>query len=548
MYNALEKPSLAAIRTRFIQEGLRQHPPGNAVSVRIGVTGRTSSGKSTLGNRLVGSDHFLKSDGHINCTDQVSIIRFSSRLEYMDLPGVSSSDRLENYNRAALGMPQVADWPQTDTLTTVTYTGDSHSQEEHLPVKQLSQSQLQPDILLYLVAPHQNLGYSDAKYMLDLLQHYGSERVIFVLNLFTTQTNTHIAVSTPQNITDAKDFISKAFQAAGLDSAYCKLVEVNCWSGEGLLELVDSLHSTVDEQKGRVFAELIRYQQERTPMAYIDEIKRQLTRHLVVAAREKPEAVEVVEVIEETETNRAKNPLKRCAREQQRFLEDVLGHKLVLPKTVGHAINTLIEQITSTCTRQISEPIVGTLSRPIYEYVPVYENVKEQVPVYEKRQRYKTVKYYREPEDPFEFFEALGNKLDGGTYGIASWKEVPDGYEEVIVGYETKKHKEYKGTRQIISRYESYEQVIEQRVVTLYDPFGSKGAAFLAAHSHLLVVPLYSSKISKDVQHIYSNKLLSLSSFSNESWMKEMEVELDKHQAVLFDKEFTSELRQALHL
>lgn len=541
MVNVLEKPSLAAIRTRFIQEGLRQHPSGDTVSVRIAATGRTSSGKSTLGNRLVGSDHFLKSDGHINCTDKINIIRFSSHLEYIDLPGVSSSDRLENYNRAALGIGQVADWPQTDTLAIVTYTDDSHSQEELLAVKKRSQSKLRPDILLYLVAPHQNLGYSDANYMLDLLQHYGSEQVVFVLNIFTDQTNTHISVPTSQNINDAKDVIRKVFQAAKLDPSNSKIVEVNCWTGERLPELVDALHSTIDTQKGRIFAELIRYQQEKTPTAYMDEIKQELIQHLARVGREK------LEVVKGAEPDSRKNPLKIQAREQQRFLEDVLGHKLVLQKTVGHAINKLIEQVISSCIYQEPEQIISKQSRPIHEYVPVYEKVKEQVPIYEKRQRYKTVKRYRDPEDPFEFVEALGNMFDGGTYGIAYWKEVPDGYEDVIVGYETKTRKEYRGTRQIIKRYEEYE-VVEERMVTQYEPFGSKGAAFLVAHSHLLIVPLYSSKVTEAVQQIYDSKLLLLNNFSTRSWMKGIEEELYRQQAALFDEEFTSTLCQALHL
>src|SRR5947209_3484709 len=107
MLYSLKKPSLPAIRARLIQEKLKEHPSWDTTGIRTVATGRTGSGKSTLGNRLIGIEYFLKSDGYMNCTDKANVVRFPAGLEYVDLPGVSSDEQFENYNRVALGVQQV---------------------------------------------------------------------------------------------------------------------------------------------------------------------------------------------------------------------------------------------------------------------------------------------------------------------------------------------------------------------------------------------------------------------------------------------------------
>src|SRR5215210_4418705 len=118
---SLTPPSVSAIRVRHIQKKLRDYADDRTLTLRVVATGRTLSGKSTLGNSLVGVDYFLKSTGRQDCTNEVNVVKFPCRFEYVDLPGVSSDDAYENYNRVALGMGQVAEWPQAAELPLVFY-------------------------------------------------------------------------------------------------------------------------------------------------------------------------------------------------------------------------------------------------------------------------------------------------------------------------------------------------------------------------------------------------------------------------------------------
>ncbi|MCD8487636.1 MAG: hypothetical protein LRZ84_13105 [Desertifilum sp.] len=53
----LSSVSLPTIRANFIVEKLKQLPQ-NLPSLKLFVTGRTGSGKTTLANRLIGIDYF----------------------------------------------------------------------------------------------------------------------------------------------------------------------------------------------------------------------------------------------------------------------------------------------------------------------------------------------------------------------------------------------------------------------------------------------------------------------------------------------------------
>lgn len=115
MYFQLNPPSISKIRAKFIIEKLRNFPQ-NLGSINIFATGRTHSGKTTLGNSLLGIDYFL-STGRQDCTKEINLIEFPIGLKYFDLPGVCSDDFLENYNRVAFGMSQIEDFPWVDEVT-----------------------------------------------------------------------------------------------------------------------------------------------------------------------------------------------------------------------------------------------------------------------------------------------------------------------------------------------------------------------------------------------------------------------------------------------
>lgn len=89
----LNKPSLAEIRANLITEQLKNLPP-NSSYINIYVTGRSASGKTTLGNRLIGENYFL-STGRQNTTQVVNLIDFSGGFRFFDLPGVDGGGRQE---------------------------------------------------------------------------------------------------------------------------------------------------------------------------------------------------------------------------------------------------------------------------------------------------------------------------------------------------------------------------------------------------------------------------------------------------------------------
>jgi hypothetical protein len=132
MYFPLNRPSISQIRAKFIIDKLNNFPQ-NIDSINIFVTGKTHSGKTTLGNRLLGIDYFL-STGRQDCTKEINLIEFPIGLKYFDLPGVCSDDRLENYNGVALELAQVEDFPCIDELTLAKYKESQSPFEQNLSV------------------------------------------------------------------------------------------------------------------------------------------------------------------------------------------------------------------------------------------------------------------------------------------------------------------------------------------------------------------------------------------------------------------------------
>ncbi|MCD8487632.1 MAG: 50S ribosome-binding GTPase [Desertifilum sp.] len=88
-----------------------------AAPINLYVTGRTGSGKTSLGNRLL-NQSIMNSTGYQDCTDKVGFFKLASNLCYFDLPGAGSDEKYENINRAALLMEQRIDEDLGETPVT----------------------------------------------------------------------------------------------------------------------------------------------------------------------------------------------------------------------------------------------------------------------------------------------------------------------------------------------------------------------------------------------------------------------------------------------
>jgi GTPase Era involved in 16S rRNA processing len=234
MYFQLNRPSISQIRAKFIIDKLNNFPQ-NIDSINIFVTGKTHSGKTTLGNRLLGIDYFL-STGRQDCTKEINLIEFPIGLKYFDLPGVCSDDRLENYNRVALELAQVEDFPCIDELTLAKYKESQSPFEQNLSVSDYTSLQFKPDLIYYLIAPDKQFARGDRKYLKDLLKRH--QNIIYVFNMFVNKQTGISYSATEANIQDVATQILKIHRNILGENSQPKVVGVNCWTGEGISELL----------------------------------------------------------------------------------------------------------------------------------------------------------------------------------------------------------------------------------------------------------------------------------------------------------------------
>lgn len=290
MYFQTNPPSVPGIRAKLIIEKLSTFT-SFIDYINIFVTGRTGAGKTTLGNRLIGVSHFMPSSGRQDCTNEVNLIEFSIGLRYLDLPGVCSDDRLENYNRAALGINQIEkfddeDFPIVESLTVANYSNSQNPQRKSYNLIDFKNERYNPDLIFYLIAPDKQFGRGDRKYLRDLLKCH--RQVIYVLNMFVNKQSEKIFAATEANLIDAVTGIMEVHASILGTNSPRIIVPVNCWTGEGISELIRRSQFILGGQKGRLFQELIAYQQQKTPDEYNRQVNRELIRAFAYAAYQKP--------------------------------------------------------------------------------------------------------------------------------------------------------------------------------------------------------------------------------------------------------------------
>ena len=306
-------PSISAIRAKLLMEKLRELSSSN-LSITLCATGRTGSGKTTLGNRLVGIDYFMPSTGFQDCTDEVNKVKFPSGPEYFDLPGVASKGDLENYNRAALGIAQREKFQKVEKITLATYSEDKQTPERQQFEVSDFKNLLKPNLVIYLVASDKQFLDIDCLYLGDFLTSY--TEVIYVLNIFADkQTGSHYA--TEQNITDITNRITDVHTSVLGSKNQPAIAKVNCWTGEGFSELLEHCHRQLGNKKGSFFEELVQYQQQKTPVEYLRSVKQELLKLFAYVACQKPD-----------ESYCCDQELHKCCRILGDFLANLNGAKI----------------------------------------------------------------------------------------------------------------------------------------------------------------------------------------------------------------------------
>jgi uncharacterized protein YoxC len=353
MYFQLNKPSIPAIRAKILIEKLRELPRHD-VSISICATGRTGSGKTTLGNRLIGIDYFMPSTGLQDCTDEVNIVEFPIGLKYSDLPGVCSDEKLENYNRAALGIKQIDDFEDIDTLTLAKYTENQSCQRQKFGVSHFQETQLKPDLIFYLIAPDKQFLSIDSAYLKELLKKH-THKVIYIFNLFTDKETGNFFAATEQNITDVTAKIKKVHTSVLGSENPPIIVPINCWTGEGISELVSFSHQVLGNDKGKIFEELIQYQQQQTPDEYLYQTKRELVKLFAYAACQKPEG-----------TYTCDQPIHKLCHTLHDFLAQLSGQTAQADAHLVEQVNILINQVLANSTNEISQDAINSLEEDIY--------------------------------------------------------------------------------------------------------------------------------------------------------------------------------------
>lgn len=510
------QPSLSAIQAKFIVERLANSSVSLG-NINIFVTGRTGSGKTTLGNRLGGIDYLMPSSGHQDCTDEINLLKFPIGLNYFDLPGVCSDDRLENYNRAALGLQQVENFPLVDNLTLVEYIKNQSNYSENFSANVFIK-QIKPNIIFYLIAADKQFLRDDYIYLQDLLKCHSN--IIYVLNAFSNKQEIDSQSATSENITDILSKINKVYISVFGEASQPEIVKINCWTGEGIAELMTSARQMLEVDKAKLFDELINYQNEKAPIEFSNQLKREILRFIAHVACQKP-------------TDASDKFLYDACSNLCEFIATSLGKSVEISTCVQKLVNSTVSTVLNQCIIKHTEKVKQKKSKQIYKSVPIFKTISEQVtdynnPIKEKR------KVWVETSN---VFKGMTNLVTHGKYGKK--KKV---YE--VVGYHTKTV-----TRQVIDRYkEEYshteyweEETGEVKLVgTSYYYFGYSAVSLLLTLAHLMTFDIIGdSQRQQDIQNIYeslhrtiSKKVNKLPSFPNEPQEKNilniLETEVDK--------------------
>lgn len=266
---ALKVFDLQSLESQYLKDKLRNSGELFADAINLWVTGRTGAGKTSLGNSLLDSV-VMKSNGFQDCTDFIGYFRLASNLRFWDTPGIASNINYENINRTALMMeqlpgnkfsrPPVIPLKDSDYLLIKDFSKcispGIKPEEENVKVgkwRSQMQEDLQPDVILYVMAPHMKFLDPDRQYLGELLQTWkclkesGKCIVIPVLNVFRKDDGT--IVPTSQEMIYARREIPEVYKAVFDGENFPPIVEVNSKTGEGIPQITELICQILPPEK-----------------------------------------------------------------------------------------------------------------------------------------------------------------------------------------------------------------------------------------------------------------------------------------------------------
>jgi len=458
MVLAIHPPSISKIRADLITEKIGKSSVNfSNLPITIIATGRTGSGKSTGGNLLIGEDAFLESTGFQDCTKEINYIDFNNGLIYVDLPGIASDDRLENYNRLALGINQVNKFPQVNEITLAKYQKGNPVQRTSYNSTQWNPLLNPQTLILYLVAPQTQFLREDSKYLADLLKH--KPQIVYVLNLFVDRNTETNYIATPQNISDTIARITKVHQDVLGKTSTPTIVKLNCLTGEGLDNLLECSLNKLGGERGKFFKDIITYQADKTPLVYLEKTKHELLKAAAYLACQKPD----------NEFNTT--ILFTACKSLWEFFGQVLNISKPIPLSLQELINSQAAIVISQNIERHYEVVTCKMSKRINKPEP----------------RYKTVHYLvDDPNNPIWTTETIRHYFLGIHYDTT--------YNRYISGFNKKTV-----SRQEFSHYENVyshtdywqEKTGEKRLVgQTYHYLREAGVSFWLTFCYLLVAEL----------------------------------------------------------
>jgi hypothetical protein len=237
---------------------------------------------------------------------------------------------------------------------------------------------------------------------------------------------------------------------------------------------------------------LVKPSQQKTPNAYIKELKKELTRFFAEIAFEKPEAT-------------GSNLLES-------YLQSLLDFLLSLSnQTSGTGneqcrphFNALIQCITQGCTETITETIYITRSAPVYKQIPIYKEIEEidyTRPIEKEEVEYVQQSYWSDTNDPIEFLDSI---FDGNTGRVQRWRTI-EKKRRVIIGYETRMRRVLDGYEKISTGSILTSEPAGTRIVeTQYHPFGLHGIALLATCCNVIVAQNADTQTFEAIEQLYA--------------------------------------------